>query len=72
MDKRILKEISKRIAKSVLHNALEVALMDENDLLTDEEISFIVSELGVIRDKITDKPVYNDFNELIKEYYTFD
>lgn len=72
MDKRILKEISKRIAKSILHNSLEIALMDENDLLNPEEIQYIQNELRKICESITDKPVYNNFDEMINEYYSFE
>lgn len=71
MDKRILKEVAKRICKSILQNSKEVVLMDEKDVLTEEEINFISDEIQKIADKITDKPVYHNFTEMLSEYYDF-
>jgi len=72
MDKRILKEIAKRIAKSILYASDEVMLMDEKEVFSFEEIKYLQEQISIIADRITDKPVYTDFSKMLKEYYDSD
>lgn len=72
MDKRILKEIAKRFAKSVLleSGTSDFAFMDSG--LSIEEEQFVIEELHKIGERITALPVTNDATELVKQYYDFE
>jgi len=71
MDKRILKEIAKRFAKSVLleSGTSDFAFMESG--LTEDEHQYVIEELRKIGERITPLPVTNDATELVKEYYDF-
>jgi len=72
MDKRILKEIAKRFAKSILLDSgtSDYAFMESG--LTEEEHQYVIEELHKIAERITDLPVSDDTESLVKEYYSFE
>lgn len=68
MDKRILKEITKRWIKGIIMaNEAQVSFMDS--ILTDEEIDYIQECSNAVAEKITEKEVIFDVDKLVSEYY---
>ena len=68
MDKRILKEITKRWVKGIImSNEAQISFMDS--ILTDEEIDYIQECSNAIAEKITEKEVIFDVDKLVYEYY---
>ena len=68
MDKRILKEITKRWIKGIIMaNESQISFMDS--ILTDEEIGYIQECSNAIAEKITEKKVIFDVDKLVSEYY---
>lgn len=72
-NKRILKEIAKRFAKSVVYNSeAAVHFWGQTDLLTDEGVAYIQECLHEIAERITDKPISTDTETLVAEYFKFE
>jgi len=72
MDKNILKNIAKDWCKSIIY-ANDLDSFTELDIELDySEEQYILSECRKIADKITDAPVCNDLNNIIKRYYTIE
>lgn len=70
MDKRILKEITKRWVKGfVLSGEALVAFADSG--LTEDEIDYIQRCAKEIGERITDKDAARNASELVNEYYDF-
>lgn len=70
MDKRILKEIAKRWCKGILL-ANDMTDSETMDLLSEDEQDFILKEVELIAERITNKPTPISLNDLIREYYEF-
>ena len=68
MDKRILKQITKRWIKGIIMaNEAQVSFMDSK--LTEEECAYIQKCSDEIAEKITDMQVIFDVDELVSLYY---
>lgn len=67
-DKLILREITKRWCKGIIWaNEAAVSFGDIN--LTPEEVDYIQEESNKIMQRITDKPISYNVEELVNEYY---
>lgn len=66
-DKRILNEIAKRFAKSVVFECADFAFMDTE--LTEEEEQYINGYMSKIGDRITKLPMATNAEDLVNEYY---
>lgn len=70
MDKRILKEIAKRWCKAILI-ANDVTDSETMEMLSQEEQDYLLSQVEVIANRITDRETDISLNDIIKEYYDF-
>lgn len=68
MDKRILRQIARRYAKSILVNLDGLPFLD-GDLLDEDEVEFILNTVKDIGEKITKDDPVSDVKELIGQYY---
>ena len=67
-NKLVLREIAKRWCKGIIW-ANEAVVSFQDTELTIEEIDYIQEESNKIMQRITDKPISFNVEELVKEYY---
>jgi len=71
MDKRILKEITKRWIKGIIYsNEAIVAFGDSG--LTEDEINYIQKCSNEISNRITTKSINFNVDDLVNEYYEYE
>ena len=66
-NKRILKEIAKRFAKAIVIDSAQEAFSETG--LTIEEEYYIIEQLKIIANRITDLPVQLSTETLVNEYF---
>lgn len=70
MEKRLLKKIAQDWCKSILlANGMDSF---DDDILTQEEQSYIVEECTRIANRITDRPPVFTLPEIVEQYYTLE
>lgn len=66
-NKRILKDIAKRFAKAIVIDSAQEAFSETG--LTIEEEYYIIEQLKIIANRITDLPVQLSTETLVNEYF---
>jgi hypothetical protein len=71
MDKLILKNIAKRWCKAILM-ANDITDEETMELRSQEEQDYLLEQVEVIANRITDKQTDTSLNDIIREYYSFE
>ncbi len=73
MDKLILRKIAKEWCKGILMACEGDAFGEaiDNELITEEEVNYVVKESHKIAERITKEPQLFDLTKIIEKYYDF-